>query len=363
MEAMLALGLPLSLVQARCDADDRFFQRALQPEVTFRREGGPADTIARGGQACTSIWEETKPALPYPDARFLGAVPRDPCDASFEDKHITVNGLRLHYIEWGASGEKTILILHDLVDDAHSWDTFSSYFAEKHRVIVLDLRGLGDSEWAKDGEYSFDAFVGDVAGVIGTLNLSPVAILGHSLGGIIGMRYAMSHSETVNHLITIDTPPSTPRLPIHQLRDTLESLRDDCGSLEEMVALHRPAPPLWNEEMLQQLVRRLTNDTPDGRVVMKLDYRGLLAADRQGKGPLSWDLWDSLDHLQCPTLILQVGRTPSLLQSRVAKKFHRRLPGSALVEMSHVSHMAHIEDPVTLAQLVEGFLDDTQSPR
>ncbi len=65
-----------------------------------------------------------------------------------QDRVFTVNGLRLHYLDWGTEGKLPFLLLHGGSAYAHWWDFVAPVFAENFRVIAMDQRGHGDSDHA-----------------------------------------------------------------------------------------------------------------------------------------------------------------------------------------------------------------------
>ena len=68
------------------------------------------------------------------------------------DRYIAVNGLQFHYLEWGEPDLPTIVMLHGVQQQAHSWDFISLPLSAGYRVIAVDQRGHGDSDWAPDGD-------------------------------------------------------------------------------------------------------------------------------------------------------------------------------------------------------------------
>ena len=79
-----------------------------------------------------------------------------------EDRFVDANGLRFHYLEWGDPSNPTVLMLHGVSQQAHSWDFISLPLSPDYHVIALDQRGHGDSDWAADGDYTLDAMVADL---------------------------------------------------------------------------------------------------------------------------------------------------------------------------------------------------------
>ena len=65
------------------------------------------------------------------------------------DKTVSVNGLKLNYLDWGNEGAPDMVLVHGLRGHRHSWDDFSSLVCKDFHVMALDQRGRGESDWAR----------------------------------------------------------------------------------------------------------------------------------------------------------------------------------------------------------------------
>jgi pimeloyl-ACP methyl ester carboxylesterase len=63
------------------------------------------------------------------------------------DRFATVNGLRIHYLEWGSSDKQPLIMLHGIGRIAHTFDHIAPHFASRYHVMAVDMRGHGDSAW------------------------------------------------------------------------------------------------------------------------------------------------------------------------------------------------------------------------
>ena len=82
--------------------------------------------------------------------------------AHYIDRDTVIDGLKLHYQEWGDPASPPILMIHGFGVSGHMFDEFADRMQATHRLIALDQRGHGDSDWAPTGDYSRSAFVGDI---------------------------------------------------------------------------------------------------------------------------------------------------------------------------------------------------------
>jgi len=112
--------------------------------------------------------------------------------------------LRLHYVDWGNEGAPPLLLIHGGRDHARSWDWVARDLRRDYHVIVPDLRGHGDSSWAIGGHYTILEFVLDIAQLVETLDLQPLTIVGHSLGGAVAITYTAIYPERVKKLTAIE---------------------------------------------------------------------------------------------------------------------------------------------------------------
>jgi esterase len=112
--------------------------------------------------------------------------------------------LALAHDAYGEAGDP-LVILHGLLGSARNWATAAKQLGETHRVFALDLRNHGRSPWA--ATMSFDEMAGDVAAFVDAHRLGPAVVIGHSLGGKVAMRLALTRPERVARLIVVDVAP------------------------------------------------------------------------------------------------------------------------------------------------------------
>jgi pimeloyl-ACP methyl ester carboxylesterase len=96
---------------------------------------------------------------------------------------------RLHYLEWNRRGEPTWLLLHGGTANGWWWEALVRELEQGPRLIALDQRGHGDSEWAPPA-YSPEDYAADLRRVTGALGLERPILIGHSQGGINAIAFA-----------------------------------------------------------------------------------------------------------------------------------------------------------------------------
>lgn len=113
-------------------------------------------------------------------------------------------GLELIGHAWGAADAPLVLVLHGGLDHGRAWDETCMALAGRFRLIALDLRGHGDSDWSRDAAYDPPLYVFDVLQVLRALSDAPVAMIGHSMGAVVAMRLAAAFPERVSRLLMIE---------------------------------------------------------------------------------------------------------------------------------------------------------------
>lgn len=113
------------------------------------------------------------------------------------DRYATLNGLRIHYLEWGTRGNRPFILLHGIARVAHTFDHTAPHFAGGYHVIAVDMRGHGDSAWDPQAAYLVEDYVKDVEALIDQLGLRDVVLWGASTGGRVAQVIGGSRPERV----------------------------------------------------------------------------------------------------------------------------------------------------------------------
>lgn len=108
--------------------------------------------------------------------------------------------MKLYYRELGEG--KPLMILHGLFGFSDNWQTHAKKLAEYYRVILVDLRNHGRSDWSD--EFSYDLMAEDVIELVEDLKLEDLILVGHSMGGKVAMRVAQQKEDLLEKLVVID---------------------------------------------------------------------------------------------------------------------------------------------------------------
>jgi len=272
---------------------------------------------------------------------------------SFTERTVRVNGITLHYLDWGPGDAAPVVLLHGITGHARVWDHLAERLLPGRRVLALDQRGHGDSEPAPDDDYRVGAMADDVAAFAGSLRLDRFALVGHSMGGRIAIKYAADHGARLERLVIIDIGPDINLAGLQRVRDMMAQSPERIESEEWAVEYIRRANPLQDIGMLRERVRHGLKRLPDGELTWKY-AKGLRDMMREGRRD-AVDLWEPLPRIPCPTLIVR-GAESDILAPEVAKKMAERLPDGRVVEIEGAGHTVPADRPEEFVREIRAFL-------
>src|SRR5919106_1161027 len=254
-----------------------------------------------------------------------------------KDKTVTVNGLQLHYLDWGHESSPVMVLLHGLRGHAHSWDDVSAALCGDYRVLALDQRGRGESDWAGDGDYSTSAYVSDLLDFCDALKLDRFILAGHSMGGRNSISFAGRHSDRLQKLIIVDIGPTVDPAGSQRITQELISVPEEFDSFEDVVAYMGGQNRFASDAVLRRRLQYATRELPNGKIGWCYDLVTIREQRRRGTAPPE-DLWALLPNIACPTLVVR-GQQSDLLSAEVAQRMIQNLPDAKLVEVDRAGHM------------------------
>lgn len=167
---------------------------------------------------------------------------------------ISINGIRLHYLDWGGKG-LTLIFLTGMGSSAYIFSKFAPRFNNQFRVLALTRRGHGDSDYPENG-YDPDTLIEDIRQFMNTLNIEKAVLVGHSIAGVELTHFAATHPSRVEKLIYLDALDDRRGHQIIQEKDPLRNVEIKYEesvpySIEEYIAdMKRDFPDfadIWNE--------------------------------------------------------------------------------------------------------------------
>ena len=271
-----------------------------------------------------------------------------------QDKTVTANGLKLHYLDWGTVGKPIMVLLHGLRGHAHSWDDVSAAMYQDFHVLALDQRGRGDSDWASDGDYSTEAYVADLAAFCEAMGLDPFVLVGHSMGGRNSMAFTARYPEKVQKLIIVDVGPVLDPKGAERIGREIREVPEEFDSFEAIVEYMVKQNRFAADSVLRRRLQYATKELPNGKLGWRYDL-AIREQRRQGTVAPAPNLWPALAQITCPTLIVR-GTDTDLLSSEAAQQMEEALAQGTLVEVPRAGHMVFEDNPEDFISRLTSFL-------
>ncbi len=191
---------------------------------------------------------------------------------------VHVNGIRLHYLDWGGSGD-VLLFLAGMGCNAHIFDHLAPRFADKFHVMALTRRGHGESDHPETG-YDIDTLTEDVLQFMDILGIEKVILAGHSMASVELSHFAALHPKRALKLVYLDAAYDrssasyknmVDKSPLRQIQ--APGLDVDYYSPEDYFAAMKRAYPsftaIWKEWVEEQSLHEIMK-TPEGKVVDRM---------------------------------------------------------------------------------------------
>jgi esterase len=268
---------------------------------------------------------------------------------------LDVNGLALHYLDWGNPGAPPVVCVHGYTSSAQAFSALARRFVDRHHFVALDVRGHGESGWSQSGAYQYSDQVDDLAGAVDKLELSRFTLIGTSMGGIIAMAYAGAHPDRLTRLVINDIGPDI-ETGSQRITQMVGSRPDEFATLDEAMAYRRQVSPIVagrSPEDQRELALGLLRQRPDGRWLWKMDPEYIRQRVRIG-APERPPLWPALKRVTCPSLVVW-GTDSDVLSEAQARRMVETLPKGDLVAVPGVGHAPTLVEPAVVAAL-ERFL-------
>ncbi len=253
------------------------------------------------------------------------------------------NGIELNYEIHGDKGTWVVLS-HSLACDLHMWDAQIELLKDRFRVLAFDTRGHGNSD-APAGAYTLDQLVEDTRGLLASVGADKPHWVGLSMGGMIGMMYALKYPGAFRSLVLCDT---TSRMPVEMAPVWADRIK--TATEKGMSALVAPTLERWFTEPFRNSRKDVIERVADMIVATKVTgYAGCCHAIP------NINCTDELHAIGCPVQVI-VGEQDAGTPVAMSEAIHKAVPGSELVIIPHASHLSNLEQPEKFNQALNRFL-------
>lgn len=253
--------------------------------------------------------------------------------------------MKLHYKILG-EGEP-LIILHGLFGMLDNWQTLGKKWANDFQVILVDLRNHGHSP--RDPQFNYDLMLQDLEELADDLLLDDINLIGHSMGGKLGMKFAQTYPELINKLIVADIGPK--KYPVHhqQIIKGLKSVPIDQVKSRQEVKAHL-LPYIPDEQTVQFFLKNLY-----WKEKGKLDWRFNLDGIANNIDYVGEELLEP--QFDKPTLFIRGGNSSYILDSDI-QEIQSVFTKSQIETIPNAGHWLHAENPALFFEFVNNFLQD-----
>ena len=257
-------------------------------------------------------------------------------------------GPNIHVLDWGGEGPPAVL-LHGGALTAHTWDYVAIALRADFRLVALDMRGHGASDWASD--YSIDSYTMDLMTVIDGLGIERPRIVGMSLGGTVACEFALRHPDRTESLTMVDVTSRPVFAATARMRRFMAEFRG-AATVDEVVDMALAVSPRSDPARVRYRMRTLLKRADDGRLAWKNDRR---------RPP---DYAAILQHLagfearvagMTAPFLLARGGNSQIVSEDAAAEFTARFPDGRWINIEGAGHNVQEDNPRDLADALRAF--------
>ncbi len=276
-------------------------------------------------------------------------------------------GRTVSALVWG-EGEPELVFLHGGAQNAHTWDTVA--LALGRPLVAIDLPGHGHSDGPgarPDGHLSAQGNAADVAAAIRQLAPAAKAVIGMSLGGLTTIALAAQAPDLARAVILVDVLPGLKGARSKHIVDFVNG-PPTFASFDELLEWTVLFNPTRSPSSLRRGILHNAEQQDDGTWVWRWARHrigeeaigvGLSGGDAGGDtsgDALFEGLWDSLESIAVPFLLVRGMRPDSVLGDEDEAELRRRLPSGRVVHVEEAGHSVQGDRPLELAALIEDFV-------
>lgn len=287
-------------------------------------------------------------ATPAPDK----ALPA----GSYTDQFWTSqDGLKLHYRDYaGPADRPVVLCLPGLTRNARDFAHVAQRLGGGWRVVCPDLRGRGDSAYAKDpASYNPLQYVADIGALFEQAGIERFVAIGTSLGGLMTMVMALTMPDRLAGALLNDVGPEISPEGLERIRSYVGQGRSFPTWMHAARALEEAQGPVFPDYSASQwleLAKRSMVVGSNGRIVFDYDMRIAEPLSKPG-GESAADLWPALEALAGKPAVLLRGELSDVLSTDVFARMARALPQAEAVTVPRVGHAPMLDEAAAVSAI------------
>lgn len=267
----------------------------------------------------------------------------------------SADGLKLHYRDYpGRADRPALLCLPGLTRNARDFEPLADAFAGEWRVIAVDFRGRGDSDYAKDtSTYVPATYVADMLAFFEQVQPGLVVTVGTSLGGLVSVLLANMAPQHFAGMIINDIGPVIEQAGLERILGNVGQGRSYPTWMHAARALKETSGPIYPDFGVADWLRfakRLMVITNGGRIGLDYDMRIAEPFEAAADQP-AVDLWPAFSNLPpVPKLVLRGGLS-DLLSAATLKAMPKAMGQTQVLTVKRVGHVPTLEEPEVQAAI------------
>lgn len=272
------------------------------------------------------------------------------------------DGLKLHFRDYpgigqGSSERPPILCLPGLTRNARDFESLADRLAGDWRVICPDMRGRGDSDYARDPmTYTPAHYVADVELLLAAEGIERFIAIGTSLGGLMTMMLAAANPARIVAAVINDVGPEIEPAGLARIREYVGQGRSYETWVHAARALQetsRDSYPAWQLPDWLRMAKRCMVIGSGGRIVFDYDMNIAEPFEaEQGPAPAPETMWALYDQLASRPLLVLRGAHSDILSTEVAARMAARAPMAELVTVPGVGHAPTLDEDESSAAIM-----------
>jgi len=265
-----------------------------------------------------------------------------------EGEWTSADGLTLRYRDYpGRADRPPLLCIPGLTRNCRDFEPVADAFAGEWRVIAIDLRGRGQSDYARDSaSYMPLQYVADVTALLDQMKLERVVAIGTSLGGIVTMLLAMIAPERLAAAVLNDIGPEVEAAGLARIRDYVGQGRSFPTWVHAARGLREQGGVAYPDFTISdwlRLAKRLMVVGPGGRIAFDYDMK-IAEPFNRPESTAAVDMWPAFRALGGRPVLVLRGGLSDILSAATLKRMAREIKGLQAVTVPRVGHAPTLEE-------------------
>ncbi|HTW86638.1 MAG TPA: alpha/beta hydrolase [Candidatus Binataceae bacterium] len=257
---------------------------------------------------------------------------------------------RLHYLEWNPDRPHTLILMHGNTANAWWWEPMVAALGAEFRILALDLRGHGESDWVRPPAYHPEDYARDLAALLDAHVAPAPFVVGHSMGGLCALAFAECFPGRARGLVIVDAALSSSGARdrfLKRLRSLPVVNYPDLATAKGRFRL-MPSEGEIPPAILESIAEKSLTPARDGRWTLRFDRESFFGGD-------GLDVLATIARLSVPTLLVRGERSRIM----TAEASAHALESNPMVELRSIPGAHHhvlLEQPKPLAREIAAFV-------